>query len=93
LLVLVGNPQETAMAQQAQQAGVAITADGCSSCHGPDGKSTGAIPSIDQLDAATISAKLKGFKSGEISSTVMNRFVKAFTDPELDALAQYIAAH
>jgi cytochrome c553 len=75
-----------------QEPATAMAAAACAACHGPDGRSTGAIPALDKLDAATMSAKLKGFKSGEIDSTVMNRLTKAFSDAELDSLVKFMAA-
>jgi cytochrome subunit of sulfide dehydrogenase len=76
----------------AQEMTLSVTAAGCGGCHGPDGKSTGTIPSLDKIDAATMAAKLKGFRSGELEATVMNRLSKAFTDIEIDALAKFMAA-
>jgi cytochrome c553 len=76
----------------AQETAVSIAAASCGACHGPDGRSTGAIPSIDKLDAVTMGAKLKGFRSGEIESTVMNRLAKGFTEAEIDSLIRFMAA-
>lgn len=66
-------------------------AENCFTCHGPDGRSPGAIPSIDQFKAEDIATALRQFKSGERPSTVMGRHAKGYTDPEIDALAKYIA--
>jgi cytochrome c553 len=76
----------------AQETATSIAAASCGACHGPDGRSTGAIPSIDKLDAVTMGAKLKGFRTGEIESTVMNRIAKGFTEPEIDSLIRFMAA-
>jgi cytochrome c553 len=63
----------------------------CFSCHGPEGRSPGAIPSLHHLTAANIAALMKQFRSGERPSTVMGRHAKGYTDAEVDALASYIA--
>jgi sulfide dehydrogenase cytochrome subunit len=65
-------------------------ASNCFSCHGPDGRSPGTIPSLHTLTAANIDALLKQFRSGERPSTVMGRHAKGYTDEEITALAQYI---
>jgi cytochrome c553 len=70
----------------------AVAAAGCSACHGLDGKSSGAIPSLDRIDAATMTAKLKGFKAGELNATIMNRIAKGFSDAEIDSLVKFMVA-
>lgn len=67
-------------------------ANNCFTCHGPGGHSPGAIPSLDRLSAQTIASRLKGFKNQTEPSTVMGRHAKAYTDAEIDAVANYIAA-
>jgi cytochrome subunit of sulfide dehydrogenase len=74
---------------QAQEAPAPVLAAACGGCHGPNGVSPAAIPSIDKLDAATMTAKLNGFRSGAIEATVMNRIAKGYTDAEIAALVQY----
>jgi sulfide dehydrogenase cytochrome subunit len=66
-------------------------ANNCFTCHGPNGRSPGSIPSLTTLSATYIATKLKGFKSGEVPSTVMGRQIKGYSDDEIDALATYIA--
>ena len=70
----------------------AVLAAPCAACHGTGGTSPGTIPSIDQYDAATLAARLRGFRSGEIEATVMNRIAKGYTDAEIEALAKYFGA-
>jgi cytochrome c553 len=70
----------------------AVTAATCSACHGPDGKSAGSIPSLNELDFASLDAKLKSFRAGELAATVMTRIAKGFTDSEIESLARYMAA-
>lgn len=77
---------------EAQASTPAVLAAPCSACHGTGGKSPGEIPSIDRLDAAVLAARLRGFRSGEIQATVMNRIAKGYTDVEIEALAQYFVS-
>lgn len=70
----------------------ALLADGCAACHGPDGESPGAIPSLRGHDAETLASMLKGYKQGEIEGTVMNRIARGYSDKEIEALSHYISA-
>lgn len=64
----------------------------CSGCHGPDGRSPGAIPSIAGKNAEFIRAALEDFRSGQRPSTVMGRHAKGYTDEELSLIADYLAS-
>lgn len=63
----------------------------CAACHGTDGKSPGAIPTIAGRSAKDIKDALTAFKAGTRPSTVMTRLAKGYTDPEIDALAAYFS--
>lgn len=65
----------------------------CFSCHGTDGRSAGAIPSLTGINAQQALAVLKGFKSGELPATVMTRHARGYTDAELEAIANYIGTN
>jgi len=72
-------------------ASAANMARNCFGCHGPNGKSPGAIPSLHGKSAAYIIQSFKDFRSGARASTVMGRHAKGYTDEQAEALAQYIA--
>jgi sulfide dehydrogenase cytochrome subunit len=63
----------------------------CFTCHGPNGRSPGTIPSLANLSAGDIAVRVKNFKNGTAVSTVMGRHAKAYSDAEIDAVAAYIA--
>jgi sulfide dehydrogenase cytochrome subunit len=65
----------------------------CYSCHGTDGRSPGAIPSLTGKNAQQALLQLKEFKSGQLAATVMTRHAKGYTDAELEALANYIGTN
>ena len=65
----------------------------CFSCHGTDGRSPGAIPSLTGKNAEQAILVLKEFKSGARAATVMTRHAKGYTDAELEALANYIGTN
>lgn len=75
----------------AQEINAEALADACTSCHGIDGHSTGAIPSLAGVDKATLLSALMGFKSDKSDATIMNRIVRGYTDAELEALADYFS--
>jgi sulfide dehydrogenase cytochrome subunit len=63
----------------------------CAACHGPDGRSQGAIPSIDQLSTEEFITALKAFRADTRKGTVMNRIAKGVDDAEASAMAAYFA--
>lgn len=65
----------------------------CYSCHGTDGRSAGAIPSLTGMTAEQAKAMLMGFKTGALPATVMTRHAKGYTDAELEAIANYIGTN
>lgn len=67
-------------------------ADACAACHGPDGRSQGAIPSIDSLSAQDFMAAVKAFRADARKGTVMNRIAKGLDDADIDALTSYFAS-
>ena len=64
----------------------------CAGCHGTDGKSSGAMPSIAGKSADTIETALREFRSGMRESTVMGRHAKGYTDEEIKLIAEYLAS-
>lgn len=64
----------------------------CAGCHGPDGRSPGAIPGISGKNAEFIRAALEDFRSGKRASTVMGRHAKGYTDEEFALIADYLAS-
>jgi sulfide dehydrogenase cytochrome subunit len=67
-------------------------ADACTSCHGLGGRSQGYIPSIAGVEKTTLLRQLKAFRAQTAQATIMNRIARAYTDPELEALADYFSA-
>jgi len=78
---------------QAEETRAAILTNTCFSCHGPDGHSAGAMPSIAGKSASYIVETLKRFRDGGKEGTVMPRIAKGFTDEEIDALANYFSSN
>ena len=69
-----------------------ILASTCFACHGTDGKSPGAIPSLHGYPAEVLERQLKGFRDGTRAATVMNRHAKGYTDEEIKLLSEYLGS-
>ena len=64
----------------------------CASCHGTDGRSGGAIPSLAGRDKAAIVQQVRDFRDGKRPSTVMQELAKGYSDAQIEAAAAYLAA-
>lgn len=84
-------PPPAAPAKPVTAAAAANMANSCFACHGPNGVSPGAIPSLHALTAPNITDTMKAFKSGQRPGTVMGRHAKAYSDAEIEAISGYIA--
>ena len=63
----------------------------CYGCHGADGISLGAVPSMKGMSEEHVRTALMDFKSGKRSGTIMNRIAKGYTDEQIKALAKFVA--
>ncbi len=70
----------------------AMLSNSCAACHGTDGNSPGAIPSIGGKSPEFIETALLEFKTGKRSGTVMNRHASGYTDEEIRLIAEFFAA-
>ena len=67
-------------------------AGNCTNCHGPEGRSRHAgIVSLAGKPAAGMKDKLREFRQGGSGSTVMGQVAKAYSEDELDLLAEYFS--
>ena len=70
-----------------------LLAAGCANCHGPDGHSPGAMPTIGGASLDVLKTKLLAFRNDDApGTTVMVRLAKGFSEDELVALAEYFAS-
>ena len=90
LLVVVLLLPDVAAADAVAVRGTAL-ANACAACHGPDGRSQGAIPALDALSAEDFVAALKAFRTEARKGTVMNRIAKGLDDGDIAAVAAYFA--
>jgi len=64
----------------------------CTVCHGPEGRGTGAIPSVVGRNQDDLGELLRAFRDGRRNGTVMPRLLQGVSESEIDALAAYFAA-
>ena len=71
---------------------ISLIAGTCANCHGPDGKSTGGIPSLRGVNERHLLQRLQAFKAGSATdATVMTRLMKGYDDAQIQALAQWFS--
>ena len=69
---------------------ISVLAGTCANCHGPDGRSSGAIPALRGASAEHLLQRLRAFKAGTApNTTVMTRLTKGYDDQQIQALAQW----
>ena len=64
----------------------------CANCHGTDGRSAGGIPSLAGTSRAQIIERMKEFKDGKRTATIMHQIVKGYSDTQIDLIAGYLEA-
>ncbi len=93
LLVSVLTFPATVAAGELAAQDVAVLAGTCFNCHGPGGRSTGTIPSLQGQSASRLLMLMKSFKKGESpDATVMTRLMKGYDEAQIQALAHWFSA-
>ncbi|MEG0414063.1 MAG: c-type cytochrome [Comamonas sp.] len=71
---------------------ISVLAGTCANCHGPNGQSTGGIPSLRGVGERHLLQRMQAFKTGTASdATVMTRLMKGYDDAQIQALAQWFS--
>ena len=64
----------------------------CAGCHGTNGQSSGpASPTLAGMSKPVMVETMKGFKSGDIPSTIMGRIAKGYTDEQFAQMGEFFA--
>jgi len=66
-------------------------AGACSGCHGTEGRSEGAIPSIAGMHKDKFVQLMKAFRDGTLPATVMHQHARGLTDEQVGAIGDYFA--
>ena len=69
-----------------------MLSNSCAACHGTDGRSPGAIPSINGKSSEFINQALHDFSDGKRPATVMGRHASGYTDEEITFIADYFSS-
>ena len=64
----------------------------CANCHGTDGRSRGAVPSLAGRDKNELIRQMREFRDGTRRSSIMQQLARGYTDAEIEAAAAYFAA-
>ena len=76
----------TASAQSGQAMGQT-----CFVCHGPGGRSDGAVVPIAGLPKEHVARQMADFKADRRPGTIMNRIAKGYTDEQMALIVEYLA--
>ncbi len=68
-----------------------VLALSCAACHGTDGNSPGAMPSLQEQSMAFIRNRMLAFQLDKRPSTVMGRIARGYTAEEISLIAQHFA--
>ena len=66
--------------------------NGCTACHGLEGRGGEAIPTLAGQSTADLMTKLHDFRDQKGDATIMNRIARGYTDAEIQALADYFSS-
>jgi sulfide dehydrogenase cytochrome subunit len=91
VLIVLLTSLHGATAGAAERAPAAL-ANACAACHGTDGRSQGAIPTIAGMPASEFVAKMNAFGSSPGKATIMDRIARGLSQAEIDGLAGYFAS-
>ena len=69
----------------------AMLSASCEGCHGTNGRSPGAIPSIAGKSADYLRETMESFRSGDKEATVMGRHVNGYSEEEIRLIAEYFS--
>lgn len=80
-----------ASAQQPDASSARYLAANCANCHGTQGHSAGAIPSLAGQKKDYLVERLREFRDGKRSATIMHQLSKGYTDAQIDLIAEHFA--
>lgn len=69
-----------------------MLSNSCAACHGTDGKSPGAIPSIYGKSVRFIVQAFNDFQDGKRPATVMGQHAAGYSDEEIRLIANYFSS-
>lgn len=80
------------LAAQIADPELSVLAGTCVTCHGPDGRSPGAIPSLAGRSAGELAAAMLAARGGAPETgTVMPRLMPGYSEAQIEALATWFS--
>ena len=76
----------------AQEREAAYVSANCANCHGPQGRSGAAVPSLAGLPSRYIVEQMQAFKAGTRPATIMQQLAKGYTDSQIELMASYFSS-
>jgi cytochrome c553 len=76
----------------AQEREAAYLSANCANCHGPQGRSGAAVPSLAGLPSRYIVEQMQAFKAGTRPATIMHQLSKGYTDSQIELMASYFSS-
>jgi cytochrome subunit of sulfide dehydrogenase len=67
-------------------------AGACTGCHGTEGRSKGAIPSIAGIDKQEFVRLMMAFRDGSQAATVMHQHARGLNDDQIEKLGDYFSS-
>lgn len=90
VVALIQAPEPLAQGSAADQArNLAAT---CANCHGTNGRSQAAVPSIAGQSKADLLLKMNEYKDGKRPGTIMPQLAKGYSGAQIEAMAEWFAA-
>jgi cytochrome c553 len=98
---MIGTAAQALMASVLSLAALGVHAEGqaarsiaatCTGCHGTNGVSSGAIPTLAGVEAERIARLMREFREGDRPATVMHQHARGYTEEQIDAVAAWFAA-
>ncbi len=80
-----------ALAQSAAPNPIRYVAANCANCHGTNGRSSGAMPSLAGLQKPYFVEQMRLFREGKRTATIMHQIAKGYTEEQIEALADHFA--
>ena len=67
-------------------------AGACTGCHGTEGRSEGAIPSIAGIEKQKFVDLMMAFRDGSQAATVMHQHARGLNDEQIEKLGDYFSS-
>src|SRR5687767_12549903 len=91
LAALLALPSCVAPPSGALESPPAYIAGTCTNCHGTQGRSAGAMPSLAGLPQTYVIEHMKQFREGGRPATIMHEIAKGYSDEQTALIADYFA--